>query len=124
MELQQITKEAAQAAQLLLETAKPKPGALCVIGCSTSEVGGQMIGSASSTEIAAALWERADVNGPLCGIVFEAVRLRAFRYQGNRVVFFIVSRSFQKIFDVLHSRIPPVGIRIAPFGASGTDISK
>lgn len=57
MELQQITKEAAQAAQLLLETAKPKPGALCVIGCSTSEVGGQMIGSASSTEIAAALWE-------------------------------------------------------------------
>ncbi len=54
--LEEIQAQAARAAEILVEAAAPKPGQLCVIGCSTSEVGGQMIGSASSEEIAAALW--------------------------------------------------------------------
>ena len=55
-DLEAIRHQAARAAEILLEEAKPEPGALCVIGCSTSEVGGHQIGSASSEEIAAALW--------------------------------------------------------------------
>ena len=55
IQLEEIQAQAARAAEILVEAA-PKPGQLCVIGCSTSEVGGQMIGSASSEEIAAALW--------------------------------------------------------------------
>ena len=53
---QDIQAQAAQAAEILIREAAPKPGSLCVVGCSTSEVGGKMIGSASSEEIAAALW--------------------------------------------------------------------
>ena len=55
-QLQDIQAQAAQAAEILIREAAPKPGFLCVVGCSTSEVGGKMIGSASSEEIAAALW--------------------------------------------------------------------
>ena len=40
----------------LAKAAGLKPGATMVLGCSTSEVGGHQIGSASSEEIAAALW--------------------------------------------------------------------
>lgn len=68
IQLEEIQAQAARAAEILVEAAKPRPGQLCVIGCSTSEVGGAMIGSASSEEIAAALWagltpvlERAEV---------------------------------------------------------------
>ena len=55
-DLRAVTEQAAQAAEILLREAKPERGALCVIGCCTSEVGGHQIGSASSEEIAAALW--------------------------------------------------------------------
>lgn len=56
-QLQSIRDQAARAAEILIREAAPKPGSLCVVGCSTSEVGGKMIGSASSEEIAAAIWE-------------------------------------------------------------------
>lgn len=56
IQLEEIQAQAARAAEILVEAARPMPGQLCVIGCSTSEVGGAMIGSASSEEIAAALW--------------------------------------------------------------------
>lgn len=56
-QLQDIRDQAARAAEILIREAAPKPGSLCVVGCSTSEVGGKMIGSASSEEIAAAIWE-------------------------------------------------------------------
>ena len=56
IQLEDIRAQAARAAEILVKAAQPKPGQLCVIGCSTSEVGGQMIGSASSEDVAAALW--------------------------------------------------------------------
>ncbi|HZW48993.1 MAG TPA: DUF436 family protein [Bacillota bacterium] len=40
----------------LVEKSNLKPGSLVVIGCSTSEIGGYRIGSASNTETAAAVY--------------------------------------------------------------------
>lgn len=47
-----IGEEAYRAAKEILELAKPEEGALFVVGCSTSEVGGASIGSFSSPELA------------------------------------------------------------------------
>ena len=55
--LQEITHQAAQAAEILLDAARPQPGGICVVGCSTSEIAGEMIGSASNLEVAQAVWE-------------------------------------------------------------------
>ncbi len=55
--LQDITRQTAQAVEILLDAAKPRPGGICVVGCSTSEVAGEMIGSASNLEVAQAIWE-------------------------------------------------------------------
>lgn len=52
-----ITKQAQSAAQILVEAAAPKKGELCVIGCSTSEVMGARIGSASNADVAAAIMD-------------------------------------------------------------------
>ncbi|MBQ8496494.1 MAG: TIGR01440 family protein [Clostridia bacterium] len=57
MFLEEIKKEATQAANDLLEVANLKKGDIVVIGCSTSEVCGQKIGGASSPEAAEALFE-------------------------------------------------------------------
>lgn len=53
--LEQIKQEAAAAAKELCEVAKLKKGQIVVVGCSSSEVGGGKIGTASSPEIASAL---------------------------------------------------------------------
>ena len=50
-----ITRQASEAIGILLDAATPRRGDICVIGCSTSEVRGRMIGSDSSAEVAAAL---------------------------------------------------------------------
>ncbi|MBR0444284.1 MAG: TIGR01440 family protein [Clostridia bacterium] len=50
-----ITRQASEAIRILLDSAKPRRGDICVIGCSTSEVRGRMIGSDSSADVAAAL---------------------------------------------------------------------
>ena len=55
--LEQIKQEAAAAARELCETARLRRGQIVVIGCSSSEVGGGRIGTASSPEIAEALCE-------------------------------------------------------------------
>lgn len=47
-----IGEEAYRAAKELLELARPEPGQLMVVGCSTSEVGGAGIGTFSSPEMA------------------------------------------------------------------------
>ncbi|HPY94289.1 MAG TPA: TIGR01440 family protein [Clostridia bacterium] len=52
----QITKEAAQAVTELTDIARLQPGALLVIGCSSSEMVGQRIGKGSSMEAARAVW--------------------------------------------------------------------
>lgn len=56
-QLQQLTQQANTALLQLLGQAKLQAGQIVVIGCSSSEVAGQKIGTASSPEIAAALLE-------------------------------------------------------------------
>lgn len=51
-----ITRQAETAIQELLKAAHLESGDILVIGCSTSEVAGSKIGTASSTELAAALY--------------------------------------------------------------------
>lgn len=53
---EQISRQGAQAVQELLAQARMQPGAVLVIGCSSSEMMGQRIGKASSREAAEALW--------------------------------------------------------------------
>lgn len=56
MEMKELTLQAYSAAKEILEIAKPEAGTLFVIGCSTSEVGGEKIGSASNVELAEAVF--------------------------------------------------------------------
>lgn len=55
--LEQIQTQAHKAAAELLETAKLKEKDLFVVGCSSSEIGGEKIGTHSSTELAQAVLE-------------------------------------------------------------------
>ena len=55
MDFDQITQQAREAMDILLQAAKPKAGSLMVLGCSTSETVGSRIGSNSSAEAAAAI---------------------------------------------------------------------
>lgn len=55
--LAQIKKEAYDASIELIEIAKLKDGDLMVVGCSTSEVAGERIGSFSSPELGNAIFE-------------------------------------------------------------------
>lgn len=57
LNLNEIREQAAEAARLLLASAAPAPGALCVIGCSTSEIAGERIGSASNADVARAVMD-------------------------------------------------------------------
>ena len=56
-DLTKITNQSYTAAKELLEIAKPAPGQILVVGCSTSEVGGAGIGTFSSPELAEAIFE-------------------------------------------------------------------
>ena len=52
-----IAKQAKEAAEELIEIAAPKPGQVFVVGCSTSEVLGNYIGTAGSLEVAHAIFD-------------------------------------------------------------------
>lgn len=56
-QLQELEREGYEAARELLEAAKLKPGSLFVVGCSTSEILGDKIGTASSPETAKAVFQ-------------------------------------------------------------------
>ena len=56
MDLKLIEQQAADAAKELLAAAKLKPGDLFVVGCSSSEILGNVIGKGSSLEAAAAVF--------------------------------------------------------------------
>lgn len=56
-ELMQIRQEAYEAASQLLTAAHPKKESILVVGCSTSEVAGERIGSFSSPELGQALFD-------------------------------------------------------------------
>ena len=53
----QIAKELAAAAEELISIAKPKKGQIFVLGCSTSEVLGNKIGTGGSSETAVAMFK-------------------------------------------------------------------
>lgn len=55
MELQTITMQARQAVKEILEAARLEKGDLFVVGCSSSEVAGETIGTHSSVDIAQAI---------------------------------------------------------------------
>ena len=55
--LERIKEEAARVIDQLLETAKLKEGDLLVVGCSSSEIGAEKIGTHSSAEIGTAVFE-------------------------------------------------------------------
>jgi len=55
--LEMITKQAAAAAGELIAAAKVEKGGIIVVGCSSSEVGGEKIGTSSSIDIAKAVFE-------------------------------------------------------------------
>ena len=55
MDFEAITQQAREAMDILLKAAKPKPGQLMVLGCSTSETVGSRIGSNSSAAAAQAI---------------------------------------------------------------------
>ncbi len=57
MDMEKIKNEAVSAMEILLEAAKPHAGEILVVGCSTSEVMGQRIGSASNEDVAKALMD-------------------------------------------------------------------
>ncbi|MDD3428686.1 MAG: TIGR01440 family protein [Oscillospiraceae bacterium] len=56
MDLEQIRQQAWQAATELVNVSGLQAGDILVVGCSSSEVGGQKIGTYSSTELAHALF--------------------------------------------------------------------
>ena len=70
--MNEIEQQTRAAVEQVLEQAKLKIGDLFVIGCSTSEVGGSRIGSASSVEIAEAIYRGAISVLEPCGIALAA----------------------------------------------------
>lgn len=57
MELQELRNAAAAAAKEVLDEARLGPGDLFVVGCSTSEVLGEHIGTHTNTDVAGALYD-------------------------------------------------------------------
>ena len=57
MDFQLLTRQAERAMDILLAAAQPPQGSIFVVGCSTSEILGQHIGSASSEEVASAVMD-------------------------------------------------------------------
>ncbi len=55
--IEQIKEEARRALSELLETAKLRKGDIVVVGCSSSEIVGQKIGTCSSMEAAEAVFD-------------------------------------------------------------------
>ena len=55
--MEAITKQLAEAAEELIAVAKAKPGQILVVGCSTSEVIGNKIGTGGSSEAAVVMFK-------------------------------------------------------------------
>lgn len=55
--VEEIKRQVKAAAEELIEAAEPKPGQVFVVGCSTSEVLGNKIGTAGSLETAQAIFD-------------------------------------------------------------------
>lgn len=57
IDLEYITKQSRQAAEEICDAAKVKKGEIFVVGCSSSEVLGSRIGTATSVEVAKAIYD-------------------------------------------------------------------
>ena len=57
MLLEQVLEESRQAMRELLEIARPRAYDIVVVGCSSSEIGGEKIGTHSSMELAEAVYQ-------------------------------------------------------------------
>ena len=71
-EYAEIREQAYQAAAQILAAAKGKSGDLFVVGCSTSEVGGEKIGTFSNPELASALFDGIDQAVQEAGVYLAA----------------------------------------------------
>ena len=74
---EKVYQTAYQAAAELIETAGMKAGQILVVGCSTSEVGGEKIGTYSSPELAAKVF------GGIYAAVQERLRRKKRRTRQN-----------------------------------------
>lgn len=97
---EQITLDAKKAAEELLETAQLQPGDLVIVGCSSSELEGNKIGSASNMELAEAVFqgiypvfqERGIFLAAQCcehlnrAVILEAEAARNYHYEQVNVV--------------------------------------
>ena len=54
---EEITAQASQALEELVQAARPAEGAILIVGCSTSEVSGHAIGKGSSLDVARAVYD-------------------------------------------------------------------
>ncbi|MCC8046951.1 MAG: TIGR01440 family protein [Clostridiales bacterium] len=70
--LEQLTRESHQAATELLQATHLKQGDLLVVGCSTSEVAGERIGSYSSPQMAEAVFAGIDSSAREHGVFLAA----------------------------------------------------
>jgi uncharacterized protein (TIGR01440 family) len=66
--IEEVKKAAYAAATEILSVAHPAPGSLFVVGCSTSEVGGAMIGTAASPALALGLFQGIDQAAKKAGV--------------------------------------------------------
>ncbi len=57
MDIKGIAGQVGEAVEFLLARARPEPEMMLVVGCSTSEVVGKKIGTASNEEVAAAIFQ-------------------------------------------------------------------
>ena len=57
VDLSEIKKQAAQAAEELIDAAGMKPGQILVVGCSSSEIAAHKIGCYSSAEVGQAVFD-------------------------------------------------------------------
>ena len=54
---EEITAQASQALEELVQAARPAEGAILIVGCSSSEVSGHVIGKGSSLDVARAVYD-------------------------------------------------------------------
>ena len=70
---EQVRQEAANAAAQLAEAARLHKGQIVVVGCSTSEVVGKKVGSWSTPEVAAAIFEGLNIAAQCCEHLNRAI---------------------------------------------------
>ncbi len=102
MDLEHITAQVSEVTRTLLEAARLKAGQILVIGCSTSEIQGQRIGSAGSTQVAQAVLDGVEGELGESG-VFLAVQCCEHL---NRAL--VISSAAMEKYDLTEVRVLPI----------------